>query len=299
MPLEERKTIGMEALREHVRIILRSGNVENERPLSTLIIAHPERSKTTETLKLNSAGALVFNDVTAWGIQAELAKLGHIERNLFHHLIIPDMERISARGRTVRRELVSTLQILMQEGLTRIRTHETDLKLDPPMQLGVIMCTTPDDMKEARLFRRLSFLSRLIPFSYEFAGVQRSAIMEFIENEDHLKRERMDITDIGKSKVTIPQALIKRVRFYSSLMTLNIEDYSNLKWERVSGKWQRKKVFGPRKLIGIRSKEEVLCYLKAIALDNRRNVVTEEDFEEFEMLFRHFNFDMNELEFVT
>lgn len=300
MPIEEKKTIGMDVLREHVRIILRSGNVEHESPLSTLIAAHPERGKTTEVIKFNNAGSLVFNDFTAWGLEAELGKLGPIERNLFHHIVIPDLERISARSRTVRRELLATLQIAMQEGLSRVRTHETDLNLDPPMRLGVIMCTTPRDIQDGRsVFKRLSFLSRLIPFSFEFSPAQKVAILKFIEEREHLSRERMDMIDVGKTDVSIPKSMVKQIDFYAKLMSINIENFSRTKWVKTDAGWRLKKTEGPRELVGTRAKEELLCYLKSIALNNRRSVVADEDFEEFETLFRHFNFDMNELEFVS
>ena len=76
-----------------------------------------------------------------------------------------------------------------------------------------------------------------------------------------------------------------RLKFYAKLMAWKTEQFSSRDKQQMG------------KLIGIRALEDSICYLKAIALSNRRKVVTTEDFKEFERLFEYFNFDMNELEY--
>jgi len=291
VPLEERKTIGMDALRRHLRIVLFSGFVKDERPVSTLILAHPERGKTTEVMKLTATGAIVFNDLTSYGLAEEIVKMSETERELFHHIVIPDLERIGARSRTVRKELMATLQITMQEGLTHVHTHFTKLSCNPPIRLGVIMCTTPDDLGDARsVFRRLSFLSRLIPFTYDYSNEKKARILDYVAEEEHLEKESFPIEVRSKCSVLLPASMKKQLRFYAKMMSRKIEDFSKGEHPRSGENKQTPK------LIGIRALEELICYLKAIALSNGRQVVTHEDFLEFEELFDHFNFDMNELE---
>ena len=287
MALAERKTIGMDALRRHIGYVIFSGFVKNERPLSTLILAHPERGKTTEVMKFNAIGCIVANDLTAYGLAEIIEKMSKTERKMFHHLVIPDLERIGARSRTVRKELLATLQIAMQEGLTRIQTHFTKLKCTPPIRLGVIMCTTPDDLGDKRsVFRRVSFLSRLIPFTYDYSKEKKAKILDYVKQEEHSKRESFPIRKRSKSEVFISKAMKDRLKFYAKVMSRKIEQFSSSRKEKQTGK-----------LIGIRALEDSICYLKAIALSDGRNVVTEKDFREFERLFKYFNFDMNELEY--
>lgn len=286
MPLEERKTIGMDALRRHLRYVLFSGFIKNERPLSTLILAHPERGKTTEVMKFNATGCIVFNDLTAYGLAETITKMSESERKIFHHLVIPDLERIGARSRTVRKELLATLQIAMQEGLTKICTHFTKLDCNPPIRLGVIMCTTPDDLGDRRsVFRRLSFLSRIIPFTYDYSKEKKAKILDYVKKEEHLQKESFPIRKRSKSEVSISEHMKDRLKFYAKLMAWKTEQFSSRDKQQMG------------KLIGIRALEDSICYLKAIALSNRRKVVTTEDFKEFERLFEYFNFDMNELEY--
>lgn len=286
MQLKERKTMGMEPLRKHVGHTIYSGFVKDERPVSTLILAHPERGKTTEVMKFYATGCIVFNDLTAYGLAETITKMSESERKIFHHLVIPDLERIGARSRTVRKELVATLQVAMQEGLTRIRTHFTKLECNPPIRLGVIMCTTPDDLGDKRsIFRRLSFLSRLIPFTYDFSKDKKARILDYVKEEEHLKEESFPIRKRGKSEVSISEDMKDRLKFYAKIMAWKTEKFASSREKQQA-----------TKLIGIRALEDSICYLKAIALSNGRKAVTEEDFKEFERLFTHFNFDMNELE---
>lgn len=49
-----------------------------------------------------------------------------------------DLTRITARGRNVRKELVTTLQILMAEGMQSIHTYNINVDFKRPLKLGVI-----------------------------------------------------------------------------------------------------------------------------------------------------------------
>lgn len=285
MPLSERRTIGMEALRRHLRYVICSGFVKGERPLSTLILAHPERGKTSEVVKFNAAGCIVANDLTAYGLAEIIEKMSETERKIFHHLTIPDLERIRARSRTVRSELITTLQIAMQEGLTKIRTHFTKLDCNPPIRIGVILCTTPDDLFDRRsVFRRVPFLSRLIPFTYDFSDEKKAEILEYVKQEDHLREESVDIEYRNRADIFMPTPMKNKLGFYARIMASEIESFAS-----------QGHTIG--KLIGIRALEQLICYLKSIALSNNRPIVSREDFSEFEKLFRYFNFDMNELDY--
>jgi hypothetical protein len=288
VPLAERKTTGMDAFRRHLLYILFSGFVKRERPLSTLILAHPERGKTTEVMKFNSIGCIVCNDLTAYGLAEIITQMSEIDRKIFHHLVIPDLERIGARSRTVRRELLATLQVAMQEGLTKIQTHFTKLECNPPIRLGVIMCTTPDDLGDKRsVFRRVSFLSRLIPFTYDYSNEKKASILDYVKQEEHLEKESFQVRKRSKSEVYVPEPMKDQLKVYAKIMAWKIEAFSSLKDKKQVGK-----------LIGVRALEDLICYLKAIALSNGRKVVTKDDFREFERLFKFFNFDLNELEYL-
>ena len=63
------KTLKMEPLRKHIAYTLYSGFVENKpRDISTLIIAYPERAKSTEAKRFRAIGAAEVQDLSSWGI---------------------------------------------------------------------------------------------------------------------------------------------------------------------------------------------------------------------------------------
>jgi len=150
------------------------------------------------------------------------------------------------------------------------------------------MCTTPEDLGDKRsIFRRLSFLSRLIPFSYDFSRKHKVDILKFVEDAEHLRREHFLLKDSSKTEVKVPHHFIDDINVYAKLMAYRIEEFA-------SKKKDQKQV---HELVGIRAKEDLICYLKAIALSRGRTDVTEDDFEEFERMFDYFNFAMKELDY--
>jgi hypothetical protein len=63
------KTIGLAPLRDFSKYLLYSGFVKNApRPVSGLIVAPPERGKSTEAQRWEGLGVLTIQDVTSYGI---------------------------------------------------------------------------------------------------------------------------------------------------------------------------------------------------------------------------------------
>jgi hypothetical protein len=291
MALEERKTFGNDPLKKHIKCIIYTGFVDRHKPVSTLIFAEPERGKTVEVMKFNALGVVVFNDLTAYGLQEELVNMGQIEREVFHHIIIPDLERIGARSWNSKQELLATLQIAMQEGLYHATTRYTHVDFQKPKVIGAIMCTTPREMKDKRsIFRRESFLSRVIPFSYNYSNQKRADIFQFIVREEKVQKEKFDISIAAKEEVLMPVTFKEELIPYSRLLASSISDFTTVIYQK-----DHKLVKYRPDLIGARTLEQLICYVKALALANGRPIVMREDFEEFEELFRYFNFDMEDM----
>jgi hypothetical protein len=83
--------VGTERLELVIELVLWSGCLKNERPLSLLIIARPESGKSGLVLKYreNGPGVVVLTDCTAWGIQRHF--LNAMKSKAIHHIIIPDL----------------------------------------------------------------------------------------------------------------------------------------------------------------------------------------------------------------
>lgn len=283
------KTIGLEPVKNFVKYSIYSGFVENApRPLSILVAAHPERGKSTEVQKWYGLGVINLQDMTSYGVDRQIQEMSGREVDIFHHIIIADLEKISARNRVVRNELLAKFRILMDEGLQDVSTGRDRLHLDKPLQLGIIMATTPDDLGDKRsVFRSLSFQSRLIPFTYDFSDQLKFRILDFIESEEHNERQKFTFKRKKKAKVTLPRKYAKKLTPYAITLARELENFSR--------KSPIKKTEEMR-LLGIRCKENLMTFLKSIALYKGRKVVQKEDFEEFQGLYRWMNYQFNDID---
>jgi hypothetical protein len=284
------KTVGLDKLRRHLAYTLTSGFVKNKkRPLSTLILANPERAKSTEVNRFDCLGAFVMNDLTAYGLEMYLNNLSEKDRRSIHHLIIPDLERISARSKTVKHELLASLRVFMDEGMSRKQTQRIRIEWNDPVQLGVVVCTTPQDLGDKRsAFRSVSLQSRFIPFSYDYSSKGMIRVMDFIEDEETAVRKKEYIKREEPATVFCPDSLKKRLTMYAGYMARRAEKFSYI--PKASTPMTESPV-----LIGIRAKENLITYLQSIALRNGSTRVTTEHFAEFEELYEYMNYKFKEI----
>jgi hypothetical protein len=282
------KTIGLAPLKDFTKYVLYSGLVKNAvRPVSGLIVAPPERGKSTEAQRYEGLGIVLMQDATSFGIDQFILKLNDDERKLFHHIVIPDLEKIGARNRSVREELLSKQRILMDEGLQRVCTARDTLELKKPIKLGFLMCTTPEDIGDKRsVFRSLSWQSRCIPFTFEISDDLKVQILDFIEEEEHYKLQRKDFKRNKKVTVILDRRYAKKLTRPAILLARELERFSRR--DPIS------KMNGS--LIGIRAKENFMTLLKSIALYHGRRIVEKSDYLEFMRLFHWMNYDFNKID---
>ena len=167
----------------------------------------------------------------------------------------------------------------MQEGLTRKHTARMNVTFNPPVRIGLIMCTTPDDLGDRRsVLRSLSFLSRVIPFTYDYGSRLKVNIMKFLQEEEALRKDRETISG--------EQTFIKLPSYIASELSAPAISLAK-KTERFARKGD---------LIGIRYKEQLQTYVKSIAYSIGHKAVTDSDHEEFFELYKHMNYKFKELE---
>lgn len=279
----------LDILLRHFLYMIFSAFLKNEDTLSGLVYAWQERGKSTVVLSVKHTGLLIEDDVTAYGLARRLNKLfkdGVLK--LYHHVLIADLEKVSARTRTVKNELRSFIQTLMWDGVQRIDTYNIHLDLPFRLKMAVIACVTPDVFNEKSAFRRLGFLSRLIPFSFNYNNDTVNEILRFIGTleEDKLRIQTMKVLGRKKAEIAIPEHYLNLLDDKARILAKTIDDFCPYKRE------------DEQRLIGSRAKRMLVCYLKSICLVNgngERTTVNEDDWHEFETMFQYFNFDMREL----
>lgn len=271
----------------HFLYLLYSAYIKNEDAISGLIYAWQERGKSTVVLSVKHSGFLVEDDMTAYGLSRKLNNLFKENKlSQYHHILLSDLEKISSRTRTVKNELRSFLQTLMWDGVERVDTYNIHLELPFRLKMAIIVCVTPDVLSSNSAFRRLGFLSRLLPFSFDYDDDTIDEILKFIGTfeEDKLRIETIKILNKKKAEITIPQLYLSLLEEKSRTLAKTIDDFCPYKKDP-----------NEKRLIGSRAKRLLTCYLKSICLANGKTTVTEDDWQEFEIMFRYFNFNMKEL----
>ena len=283
------KTVGLEPIKNFVKYAIYTGFVLNApRPVSILVLANPERGKSTEVQKWNGLGVMNLQDMTSYGIDRQIQEMSGTDLENFHHMIVADLEKLASRNRSVRNELLAKFRILMDEGLKDVSTGRDRLHLDKPLRLGIVMATTPDDLGDKRsVFRTLSFQSRIIPFTYDFSSELKFRILDFIEREEHNQRQKYTFKRQKKSKVTLPRKYARKLTPYALTLARDLESFSrNCPIEKAQ----------EMRLLGIRCKENLMTFLKAIALYRGRKIVRRADFEEFHRLYSWMNYQFHEID---
>lgn len=282
------KTIGLSPLEDFCKYILYTGFVKNApRPVSGLIVAPPERGKSTEAQRYEGLGVVTLQDLTSYGIDRYINNMTEKDQAMFHHVVIPDLEKIGSRSRTVREELLSKMRILMDEGLQQVCTGRDLLNLKTPLRLGFLMCTTPEDIGDRRsIFRSLSWQSRCIPFTFEFSENLKVRVLDFVEKEEHNEAQKKYLKREEKVDVSLPTIYAEKLTLPAKILSRYLERFSKI--DPISKK--------QGSLIGIRPKENFMTLLKAIALYNGSNSVQQEHLDIFYDLFRWMNYNFKAID---
>ena len=297
------KTIHTQLLKEHLKTVIVSGFIKNRHPLSTLVMAWNEHAKSEEALKLKNINILVVSDITAWGLQKLLT-----ERKIrYRTIIIPEFEKLNARGQKVKAEVLAVFKLMMRQGIGKVRTKYLRFDLESrPYQVGIILCVTPDDMHPSSSIHKLSFLNCLIPFSYEYSNGEKEDILGYIISEEQQLKELQKIASIKNADITIPEKLKPQLITKAKALAERMNNYC-ASWKRIEEETTDKngithirrkyeKVV-QQKIFGSRALTYYITYLKSVALKNHpENLFVEDsDWQEFCELEQYFNFDMKEL----
>jgi hypothetical protein len=284
------KTIEMEPLRNHLKYVLYSGFIENkQRPLSTLVIAYPERAKSTEASRFRAIGATEVQDLSSHGILHELASMTPNERKVFHHIIVPDLEKLASRSKRLKEELLSTIRILTEEGFGESWVKYQRFRFKEKVVIGFILCTTPEDLGDRRsAFRSYSFLSRFLPFTYDYSKALKLDILKYVQSEDRLAKTKIEFKREEPAEVICPDHIKLRLDPYVSIIATEVDEFSTKSSIPALTEKDRK--------FGVRFKENLITYLKSIALYDGYTTVREKHFERFEELFPFMNFQFNNID---
>jgi len=179
-----------------LELVVWSGYIKGEQPVSALVTAPVEAGKTDVIMKFaQNEGCIALTDVTAYGIMRDYGQA--IINKKVRHLIIPDLVKPLSRGKDTVHSLIAFLNSLIEEGVYRISTYAerigapsvgADLQAQPiPVKCGLIATLARGVLEDGRHhWSRMGFMSRLLPISYNYAVTTQMEIHKSIARRDYL-----------------------------------------------------------------------------------------------------------------
>lgn len=197
------KLIGLNAGREFLRIINAIPYCEGEFPIGCFFVAPPGSGKTFLLTSTHSKDFILVSDITAYGMEKLLLDLTRAKSG---YVVVPDLLRCMSRKQSFE-QLVSLLNLLLEEGVRVIKRQNLDLNLIEPLRFGFITAlTTAEFQKILPQFMNTGLLSRIIVFSfyYEPSDVQRIKDVILSTKEESFKTR---LNGVSKVDVKIPSKL--------------------------------------------------------------------------------------------
>jgi hypothetical protein len=185
--------IGINTILGLLELVVFTGHIRGEQPVSALVTAPPEAGKTSMVMKfVPNDGLVVLTDCTAFGIMRDYGQ--SIIQGRVKHLVIPDLIRPMSRGKDTVHSLVAFLNALIEEGVVSISTYAEHVGVQNQgnsaqlaVRCGLITTMAQGVLLDGRHhWARMGFMSRLLPISYTYNASTQLDIHRSIANRDYL-----------------------------------------------------------------------------------------------------------------
>lgn len=244
--------IGTQLVEELVQSVALSHLVKNHRRCSVLLMASPESGKTTITSAANCPHVCRVAVITGRSIIKEIKDHPNTEFLLFN-----DLTSIRAMSASAVNLLINILNQVTQneKGLVGFAGQSTEY-ID--REIGLLGCLPFKTFEDHRSrWREMGFVSRMIPFSYEYSNELIAEIKDSIDAGSHTTRvqptKKMPRPNRRPVTVTINPQLTKQVRRIADARAVELRQP------------------------GIRLLQNYHCLIRAHALLQKRTAVNKED----------------------
>ena len=263
--------IGIENIINLLELVVITGHIKGEQPVSVLLTAPPEAGKTTMVMKfVSNEGLVVLTDCTAYGIMRDYKE--SITQGSVKHLVIPDLIRPMSRGKDTVHSLVAFLNALIEEGVISISTYAETVGVQnqrntatnqTPVRCGLITTMAQGILGDGRHhWARMGFMSRMLPISYTYNAGTQLNIHRSIADRAYLSDAQIQLNLPDEDVQIILQApqtndLITLASQLNSITSAN----------------------NPERVYGFRLQKHLQRLAMASALKNGRDIVNQEDVE--------------------
>jgi hypothetical protein len=204
--------IGVEDLQEIVKLIVASGFLKDYKPLSLLLVGKVGHGKTEIISSFSSKNIVFLTDLSSTGVYKIL------ENPKITHIIIADFTKVTMKARQTSKNLMTTLNSAMEEGLSKqeLKGTSNDLK---GRNVGIITSTTQASFSQNKKgMEDFGLTSRFVIVSFDYSDKTSLDIMDSIYKSEYLQLQYKGIqlknnggTSIAKTKVIISEDMAKQL----------------------------------------------------------------------------------------
>jgi hypothetical protein len=212
-----------------VRAAIWTGVLDDEHPISVMLIAEQESAK-TECLKFFAGTSTLtyLSDATGKGLASFKSK---IEEKKLRHFVLLDLVRVLSHAKGVGERTIQQLATLMEEG--------ESMTVDPSGQanwanfprVGTLMGITPQYLQSKMIkWRATGFMTRFLPVSFRYTPSTVSAIHDAIQKGIKLPPAE-PITFFKIVHVSLSAQRAKELREHAVNIAADV-DINGFRWHR-------------------------------------------------------------------
>jgi hypothetical protein len=210
--------IGVDNIISLLELVVLTGYIKGEQPVSVLVTAPVEAGKTELVDKFGqNKDCVILTDATAYGIMRDYGQA--ILDGKIKFLIIPDLIKPMSRGKDTVHSLIAFFNALVEEGVLRISTYAekvgvpsfgAEIDLPIPVKCGLIATMAKGVLLDGRHhWARMGFMSRMLPISYDYTVNTQIEIHRSIARREYIDDTLINLelpTEDVEVKLELPQS---------------------------------------------------------------------------------------------
>jgi hypothetical protein len=171
---------GTEIIEKLVKLAYISTFLKDEKPLSLILIAPPEQSKSYYILKYKTKYSHISTDLSYMGLIRLLIKNKNLKQ-----IVIPDFLKITQKGKNTKNACLTTLNSFLEEGIFNINLMGDDIISLNGKTGGIITSTTKSSFEQnKKVWDSLGFSSRFLIASWKYSDQKMEELVNIVLSEN-------------------------------------------------------------------------------------------------------------------